>query len=705
METLPTASRLGLTRVDNPPNPYLTDQRELIGPPPEQPQEIYVDHSKNILSKNDSPDIGFTWSLNPYRGCFHSCAYCLSGDTPVLMGNGRTKPIADVRTGDEIYGTTLGGTYRHLVKTHVIAHWSSVKPAYRITLEDGTQLTASGDHRFLSNRGWKYVTGTEWGNARRPHLTIRNHLLGTGRFSAPPEKDAEYQRGYLCGMIRGDGSIGSYAYSGRRRGTDVQHRFRLALIDLEALSRSARYLLEINVPTQEFLFQKAAVGYRPVYAIRTSVRLHVERVKELIRWPTALSSSWRKGFLAGIFDAEGCYSRGILRISNADCKMIEWIVDSLRRLKFDSIVEETKVNRPGKPILVVRVRGGLREHLRFFHMVDPAISRKKDISWQAIKNQAKLRVVSIEPLGFDLPMFDITTGTGDFIANGVVSHNCFARPTHEYYGLGAGSDFERKLFVKPKAPRLLEAAFQKRSWQGETIVFSGVTDCYQPIEAAWKLTRGCLEVCLKYRNPVAIITKSALIRRDARLLAELARQAAVSVSISIPFLDPAVARAVEPGAPSPAKRFETMKLLADAGVPVGIGVAPVIPGLNPSDIPGLLRRAKENGARFAFHTLLRLPGSVRPVFLSRIRERLPLAARKIEDRIRESRDGRWYDPRFGHRHEGHGEYWAAVERSWGVWTERLGFNRGESGRLMAGREAASSFRRPHDRNGQRRFDW
>jgi DNA repair photolyase len=277
---------------------------------------------------------------------------------------------------------------------------------------------------------------------------------------------------------------------------------------------------------------------------------------------------------------------------------------------------------------------------------------------------------------------------------------CYARPTHEYFGFGAGTDFERKIFVKRNAPQLLEAAFRKPSWRGDLIVFSGVTDCYQPLEAAWKLTRGCLEVCLAFRNPAAIITKSLLIRRDAQLLAELNRQAEASVSISIPFLDEHIARVIEPGAPTIRRRFETMEILAKAGVPVGIGVAPIIPGLNDSDIPGLLKAAKGHGAAFAFHTLLRLPGSVKEVFFHRLREQLPLRASRIEHRIRETRDGALYDSRFGHRHSGEGTYWEMIEEAWRVWTHRFGFDRDE-------KEAprSSTFRRPPQPTPQLEFSW
>src|SRR5689334_1556045 len=162
---------------------------------------------------------------------------------------------------------------------------------------------------------------------------------------------------------------------------------------------------------------------------------------------------------------------------------------------------------------------------------------------------------------------------------------CYARPSHEYLSLGAGTDFDRKILVKPEAPALLRAAFEKKSWRKETVAFSGVTDCYQPLEASYRLTRGCLEVCVEHANPAAIITKSALIERDVDVLGALARVASVFVTISVPFWDPERARAIEPYAPTPARRLRAIETLARAGLSVGVNVAPIIPGLNDQDIP------------------------------------------------------------------------------------------------------------------------
>ena len=190
---------------------------------------------------------------------------------------------------------------------------------------------------------------------------------------------------------------------------------------------------------------------------------------------------------------------------------------------------------------------------------------------------------------------------------------CYARPSHEYWGFGAGTDFESKIVVKKDAPQLLRRALDKPSWDGELIVFSGNTDCYQPLEAEYGLTRACLEVCADYRNPVGIITKGALILRDLDLLLRLHREASLLVYFSIPFASDEVTRKVEPHAPSIVKRFSAMKAVADAGIPTGISVAPIIPGLNEDDIPALLDRAYCAGSRTATYSLLRLSGSLEPV--------------------------------------------------------------------------------------------
>ena len=355
---------------------------------------IAIERAKSVISRHDSPDVGFAQSLNPYRGCSHGCCYCCHGDTPILLGNGRTLPISELRIGNEIYGTTFDGKYRRYAKSKVLAHWSTIKPAYRTTLEDGTTLISSGDHRFLTERGWKHVTDNPRGQQQRAHLTTNNELLGTGAFAEGPLENDEYRRGYLCGVIRGDANLGEYLDLRRSSPANVVHRFRLALCDREALMRSQDFLLDFDIPTQDFLYSTGTDTHRPMYGIRIQSEARVAAIRRLIAWPSDPSRSWATGFIAGIFDAEGSFSQTVLRISNTDVEIIGWISRCLDLLGFRFVVEHVPY-MDRKAINVVRLKGGLREHLRFFHTVRPAITRKLNIENQAIKSDAMLRVVSI----------------------------------------------------------------------------------------------------------------------------------------------------------------------------------------------------------------------------------------------------------------------------------------------------------------------
>jgi DNA repair photolyase len=287
---------------------------------------------------------------------------------------------------------------------------------------------------------------------------------------------------------------------------------------------------------------------------------------------------------------------------------------------------------------------------------------------------------------------------------------CYARPSHEYLGFGAGADFERKIVVKLKAAELLREAFEKKSWVGELILFSGNTDCYQPLESSYGLTRACLEVCREYRNPLHIITKSALVERDADVLADLAAMGSASVTLTIPFWDPAVARAIEPLVPTPKRRIETVRRLSARGIPVSVNIAPLIPGLSDRDMVHVLEAAKDAGAVGAAMIPLRLPGSVEPVFVERLREQFPLVAEKVLARVREMRGGKLNDPRFGSRMQGEGPYIDAVRLLFDQTARRLGLK----AREMAGQNGINderpstgledtTFRRPTDEGGQLRL--
>ena len=265
---------------------------------------------------------------------------------------------------------------------------------------------------------------------------------------------------------------------------------------------------------------------------------------------------------------------------------------------------------------------------------------------------------------------------------------CYARPTHEYWGFGAGSDFESKIIVKKDAPTLLRRVFQKPSWGGELILFSGNTDCYQPLEASLELTRACLNVCAEYRNPVGIITKGVLVQRDLDILRRLHQEASVHVYFSIPFSDDEVARKVEPHAPSSRKRFEAMATLADAGIPTGISLSPIIPGLNDEDMPDLLARAKQAGAGEAMATLLRLSGSVEPVFMERMAAAFPDRMAKMTSRIREVRGGALSEGAFFDRHRGSGPYWVMIEQLFQISRRKAGLS------ALCDMPVPATFRRP-----------
>jgi len=250
---------------------------------------------------------------------------------------------------------------------------------------------------------------------------------------------------------------------------------------------------------------------------------------------------------------------------------------------------------------------------------------------------------------------------------------CYARPTHQYLDLGAGTDFETRIVVKRNAPELLRRELAATRQRG-TLAFSGVTDCYQPLEACYGLTRGCLEVCDEFRRPVAIITKSALVRRDTALLARMSARGGVGVCLSIPFARAGDARAIEPLASAPSARFETLRRLSEAGIPVGVAIAPLIPGLNDFQVPEILERARAAGARSAFMVLLRLPAEVRPVFEQRLQEAFPGRAKKVLSALREMRGGTLYRSGFGRRMRGEGQRWEAVHQLFHVHCRRLGLD-------------------------------
>jgi hypothetical protein len=286
--------------------------------------------ARSALNKvPEASKMPFRWTINPYRGCSHSCVYCSWGDTLVLMADGRAKRLSDVRAGDRVIGTEVRGRYHRYVVTDVHDQWQTgPKRAYRLTLANGTTLVASGDHRFLTGRGWKHVIGAMSGVGQRPHLTTSHSLLGFGAMVESPKHDEDYRLGYLTGMIRGDAHL---AVSGGSDRSTSCH-FRLALTDMEGLDRTSEFLAEFGVETIWRPFGPDKPGDRPMTAISNRSKRGYDTIHALISWPSDPSEQWQHGFLAGIFDAEGSHSRGILRIANTDPVIIAATARALRRL-------------------------------------------------------------------------------------------------------------------------------------------------------------------------------------------------------------------------------------------------------------------------------------------------------------------------------------------------------------------------------------
>jgi DNA repair photolyase len=251
---------------------------------------------------------------------------------------------------------------------------------------------------------------------------------------------------------------------------------------------------------------------------------------------------------------------------------------------------------------------------------------------------------------------------------------CFARPYHEYLGFSAGLDWETKIVVKDNAPALLRKRLSHPKWKPQTIMMSGATDPYQPLERRLKLTRGVLEVFAEFRNPVAIITKNHLITRDVDLLIELAKHDAVACILSITTLRNDLQRVMEPRTSIPKRRLDAVRTLADAGVPVGVNVAPVIPGLTDEEIPAILEASADAGAKFANWVMVRLPYAVKEIFETWLEQHFPDRKEKVLNRLRDLHDGRLYDSSWGHRSRGAGAYAEQVEQIFRIASQKAGLN-------------------------------
>lgn len=577
----------------------------------------------------------FGWTINPYRGCSHACVYCLSGETQVLMADGRQKPLWAVRVGDRVVGTEQRGRYRRYIATDVLAHWSTRKPAFRIVLEDGTTLVASGEHRFLTERGWKHVSAGDAG--QRPHLTLNNSLVGFGTSGLDERESAglhyeEFRRGYLAGMIRGDGHLATHDYVRRSGRTGRITQFRLALADSEALMRTRTFLEIEGVTTGLFEFSGASATRRRMDGIRAASKASYDRITALIELPGAPSRAWHRGFLSGIFDAEGSHSRGILRISNSDAILLETTREALDVMGIAHATDGP--NAIG--VSSVRVLGGLPARQKFFRLVEPAITRKLSVVGSAVKSNARLRVVSIEETGFDEDMFDITTGTADFIANGVISHNCFARNTHTYLDLDAGKDFDSEVIVKVNVAEVLAKELARPSWGHEAVALGTNTDPYQRAEGRYRLMPGIIAALAESGTPLSILTKGTLLRRDLPLIVEAAGVVPVHLAMSVAVYDDELQQSIEPGTPSTRARLDTVRAAREHGLHCSVFLMPVLPYLTDSveHLERAITQASEAGASSLTYTALHLRPGAREWYFAWLEREHPELVQRYRDLYR-----------------------------------------------------------------------
>lgn len=505
-------------------------------------------------------------ATNLYRGCGHGCAYCLAPDTLIQMADGTTRMICDVQIGDDLIGIEKADVQRRawnytFAVSRVLNKITTRKPAIRVTTADGQTVVCSDDHRWLTERGWKHTR----------NLTL-NNVIRT--FSAPavatPGETDDYRRGYLAGIIRGDGTLGRYDYSGRyqRAGrkapqrTDVQHAFRLAMKDESALDRAAAFLRLFGIETTRFAFQHEGAGRPTIPAIRANGVAAYAAISAVTQDGHTLE--WRRGFLAGIFDAEGGCDGTVIRVFNTDEALLSLIETCFATFDFKT-TRDNRAPKVGCPS--IRVTGGREEVARFFNLTAPAISRKFDVVGGALRGSS--RIVAIEPTGETIDMVDITTSTENFIANGLVSHNCYVphvtkQPRPEF---DAGASLRPGILSK----LVRDAAKYAAIGSSTQIMFSFTTDPYHPFDS--DPTRAALHVLRQCGLPFCTLTKGGT--RALRDL-DLFRPEMDAFASTLTTLDDAFSKKWERGAALPGDRLAALRRFHDAGIFTWVSLEPTL---------------------------------------------------------------------------------------------------------------------------------
>ncbi|WP_199796639.1 intein-containing Rv2578c family radical SAM protein [Pseudonocardia dioxanivorans] len=750
--------------------------------------------AKSVLNRVPAPSrMPFAWTVNPYRGCSHACVYCLDGSTRVLLADGRWRPIADVTVGDAVVGTEVGPDgVRRYVRTRVLAHWSTVRPARRVVLSDGSDLVTSGEHRFLTSEGWRHVSPGWCRSGRRPHLRPGSRLLGPGAPTPSPASEPAYRVGYLCGITRADAvhpaASGEAFPSGRiplealarvhRMLADADGaaagpaaRDLVAHLDADVLGRMAEVGVAVGagagagavagagaggaepgaaggparatVPVTTVPASAAAgsspaalargggwaravampgvwtsasgptrttrpearrprpggrasrragaaslpaaatassgsagpVGSTgstgstdsagravPVGSVQPSGSLAVAEalgapvgsvaaatpVATAARrvplpagggvrvgsaaavgpagWPLRPGREWKAGFVAGVLDALGSRSGAALEVravGAAGGNLLDRFVAAGRELGL-RFVRHAPDPGAGEALHTAVLPADARTLTRLAGCVDPSATGIREPGGSVVA-AAGPEVVAVEPLPESRPMFDITTGTGDFVAEGVISHNCFARNTHTYLDLDAGADFDSQIIVKVNAARVLEREVNRPRWRREPVAMGTNTDPYQRAEGRYRLMPGIVRALAGSGTPFSVLTKGTVLGRDLPMIASAAQDVPVGLGVSIALLDRSLQARLEPGAPSPRARLDLVRRITDAGLPCGVMVAPVLPLLTDSAeaLDALLGRIAAAGATGASVMALHLRPGTREWFLAWLQREHP----------------------------------------------------------------------------------
>lgn len=610
---------------------------------PHPATEYFRDHTRGLIAHNESPDVGFDASINVYRGCSHACAYCLGPDTPVLHADMTWRPIRNVNVGDVLVGfderAPSGRKARKLRQSVVEAVWWSQKPTIRLETKR-TRVLTTAEHLWLQARSFRWSRTDRIGAHDLRYLTVTPGV----------KEDEDYRVGYLAGLSLGDGTMRfQKGWRSDKLGFPPAY-WRVATKDFEPLERPYQYLTDFGIQANLRPFDPGPRSQTEMWKLETRALGNLAVIDDLIHMER-YSPSYRRGFLGGFFDAEG-HNGDSLRMSQLDVTVLERV-----RLYAASLGLTFRVEfYPERRVSSLRFMGTSTERIRFFSECRPAIARKIAGLLERETSLSDEPVVSVEATGRVEDVVDIQTSTHTFFANGLATHNCFARPTHEYLGLSAGLDFETKIFVKENAAELLREELSKPSWKPTPLGMSGVTDPYQPIERKLGLTRKCLEVMVEFRQPVLVITKNHLVTRDVDLLAELAQHHAAAAYLSITTLDAKLARHMEPRASSPQKRLDAIETLARAGVPAGVLVAPVIPAITDHEMPRILEAAANAGAKNAGYVILRLPWGLKELFEGWLDAFEPEKKEKVLSRMRALSGGKLYNSEWRTRQHGSGPY-------------------------------------------------